>query len=313
MDANPLPTSLLEAVRYFTDLDVATDFVAKLRWPNGPVCPKCDGTAHSYLTTRRVWKCKACTKQFSVKVGTIFEDSALGLDKWLPAIWLIANSKNGISSHELGRALGVTQKSTWFMLHRIRLAMQTGSFAKFAGEVEVDETYIGGKARNMHYADRVRKFGKGKKGGHPSIGKTPVMGLIERGGAVRTYVVKDATKNTLQSRIRETVEPGAALYTDTLPAYSGLDADYDHRTVDHAERYVDGQVHTNHMENFWSLLKRGLHGTYISVEPYHLFRYLDERMFTFNLRDLTDLGRFTAVLTACAGRRVTYMELTGKA
>lgn len=307
MEANPLPKSLLEAVRYFTDLDVATDFVAKLRWPHGPICPRCEGTEYSYLTTRRVWKCKSCKKQYSVKVGTIFEDSPLGLDKWLPAIWLIANSKNGISSHELGRALGVTQKSTWFMLHRIRLAMQTGSFEKFSGEVEVDETYIGGKARNMHKRDRPAKIS-----GRSYLNKTVVLGMIERGGTVRAEVVPNVKKATLQPRIREAVEPGASIFTDNLYSYTGLDWKYDHRTVDHAARYVDGHVHTNHMENFWSLLKRGLHGTYISVEPFHLFRYLDERVFTFNLRDKTDYGRFESVLRACAGRRLTYAELTGQ-
>src|SRR6266550_1298720 len=181
MTKKRLPTSLLEAIRYFSDLDVCTDFVAGLRWPNGPVCPKCGGTEHSFITTRRLWKCKACKKPFSVKVGTIFEDSALGLDKWLPAVWLIANSKNGISSHELGRALGTTQKSAWFMLHRIRLAMQTGTFQKLSGEVEVDETFIGGKARNMHVAQRKRRItGTGGKD------KTAVVGFIERGGRVQT-------------------------------------------------------------------------------------------------------------------------------
>lgn len=306
-----LPTSLVEAIRYFSELDVCTEFVARLRWPDGPVCPRCEGREHSYLTTRRIWKCKSCKKQFSVKLGTVFEDSPLGLDKWLPAVWLAANSKNGISSHELARALGITQKSAWFMLHRIRLAMQSGSFDKLSGTVEVDETYIGGKARNMHKADRIRKFGN--KGGHPSIGKTGIVGMVERGGKVRAHVVADVQKLTLHGRIRETVEQGSLVYTDTLPAYSGLEADYDHRTVDHAVQYVDGQVHTNVMENFWSLLKRGLHGTYISVEPFHLFRYLDERVFTFNMRELTDLGRFTAVLSAVANRRLTYMTLTGKA
>jgi transposase-like protein len=302
------PQNLLEAVRYFSDLDVATEFVANLRWPSGPVCPKCGGVEHSYLTTRRIWKCKACKKQFSVKVGTIFEDSALGLDKWLPAVWLIANSKNGISSHELGRALGTTQKSAWFMLHRIRLAMQTGSFEKFSGTVEVDETYIGGKARNMHKRVRKQKItGSGTKD------KTAVLGMIERGGLVRAHVVGDTTRRTLQGHVREVVAPGAAVFTDALKSYSGLDSDYDHRVVDHAETYVDGQVHTNYMENFWALLKRGLHGTYISVEPFHLFRYLDERVFTFNLRDLTDLGRFEMVMRACVGRRLTYAELIGQA
>src|SRR6266511_1533591 len=265
MNEKALPTTLLEAIRYFSDLDVCTEFVAKLRWPDGPKCPRCGGTEYSYLTTRRLWKCKACKRQFSVKVGTIFEDSALGLDKWLPAVWLIANSKNGISSHELGRALGTTQKSAWFMLHRIRLAMQTGSFEKFSGTVEVDETYIGGKARNMHAHVRKQKIsGTGGKD------KAVVLGMIERGGLVRAEVVGDPRRSTLQGRVRDVVEPGASVYTDALGSYSGLDSDYDHRVVDHAERYVDGQVHTNYMENFWSLLKRGLHGTYISVEPYPL-------------------------------------------
>ena len=307
MAATSLPTTLLAAVRYFADVEVATDFVAKLRWPNGPVCSRCEGTEYSYLTTRRLWKCKSCKKQYSVKVGTIFEDSALGLDKWLPAIWLIANSKNGISSHELGRALGVTQKSTWFMLHRIRLAMQTGSFEKFTGQIEVDETYIGGKARNMNAKTRARSnVGSGK------VGKTAVLGMIQRGGQVRAQVIPDTKKPTLHGHVKGAVERGASVYTDNHYSYIGLDNDFDHRVVDHAVRYVDGQVHTNHMANFWSLLKRGLHGTYISVEPFHLFRYLDERVFTFNLRDLTDLGRFTAVLTACADRRLTYAELTGQ-
>src|SRR5215208_7652416 len=177
MATDRLPTSLLQAIRYFSDLDVATEYVAKLRWPNGPVCPRCGCVEYSYLSTRRLWKCKACKKQYSVKVGTIFEASPLGLDKWLPAVWLIANSKNGISSHELGRSLGVTQKSAWFMLHRIRLAMQTGSFERFGGTVEVDETYIGGRARNMHKAERAQKItGRGRKTGN----QVAVLGMIER-------------------------------------------------------------------------------------------------------------------------------------
>src|SRR5438270_7060398 len=236
MAENPLPKTLLEAIIYFNDLDVCTEFVAKLRWPHGPACPRCGAMEHSYLSTRRLWKCKACKKQFSVKVGTVFEDSPLSLSKWLPAVWLIANSKNGISSHELARALGVTQKSTWFMLHRIRLAMQTGSFEKFSGTVEVDETYIGGKARNMHKSERKRKIT-----GTGFAGKTTVLGMIERGGQVRAEIVPDTKKPTLQRRVRESIEPGAAVYTDANYAYAGLERDYDHRTVDHAVQYVDGQ------------------------------------------------------------------------
>lgn len=306
------PTNLLEAIRYFSDLDVATDYVAKLRWPGGPVCPRCGATEYSYISTRRIWKCKGCKKQYSVKVGTIFEDSALGLDKWLPAVWLAANSKNGISSHELGRALGVTQKSAWFMLHRIRLAMQNRTFEMLSGTVEVDETYIGGKARNMHRGHGARTPRKGTMGrGRGTANKTVIVGMIERGGKVRANVVDDIKRRTLQSYVADAVEPGSSVYTDSLPSYVGLDRDYSHDTVNHAVQYVNGNVHTNFMENFWSLLKRGLHGTYISVQPFHLFRYLDERMFTFNERELDDTGRFEKVLDAVAGRRLTYARLTG--
>jgi transposase-like protein len=309
MSAEQRPTNLIEAIRYFSDPDVCTEFVAKLRWPDGPFCPRCGCTEYSYITTRRLWKCKGCKKQYSVKLGTIFEESKLGLDKWLPAVWLIANSKNGISSHELGRALGVTQKSAWFMLHRIRLAMQTKSFLRLSGEVEVDETYIGGRARNMHKDARERKHtGPGRSTGD----KTPVLGMIERGGRVQAEVVPNVKKDTLRPRVIESVEVGSSLYTDALKSYTGLDVAYDHRTIDHAERYVDGRVHTNGIENFWSLVKRGLHGTYVSVEPYHLFRYLDERVFTFNERERTDYGRFEAVLRAVNGRRLTYAEVTGQ-
>jgi transposase-like protein len=304
------PQSLIQAITYFSDLDVCTDFVAKLRWPNGPVCPRCGCVEYSYLTTRRLWKCKGCKKQYSVKLGTIFEDSPLGLDKWLPAVWLIANSKNGISSHELGRALGVTQKSAWFMLHRIRLAMQARSFVKLSGEVEVDETYIGGKARHMHKAERERR---GIDKGRPNPkAKTAVLGMIERGGAVHAEVVPNIKAKTVRPRIYESVQVGSRLYTDALSTYSSMNMAFDHKVIDHAERYVDGQVHTNTIENFWSLVKRGLGGTYISVEPFHLFRYLDERVFTFNMREHTDFNRFSAVLQAIAGRRLTYAGVTGQ-
>jgi transposase-like protein len=300
------PTSLIEAIRYFSDLDVCTEFVAALRWPNGPYCPKCGCTEYSYLTTRRVWKCKACKHQYSVKVGTVFEESRLGLDKWLPAVWLAANSKNGISSHELARALGITQKSAWFMLHRIRLAMQRESFL-LSGEVEVDETFIGGKAANMHKSVRERK-GMSKGGG--SIDKTVVMGMRERGsGKVRAEVIPDVKGDTLKPRVRKAVKAGSTVYTDQWNGYTGLEGRYDHETINHLESYVEGRVHTNGIENFWALLKRGLNGTYVSVEPFHLFRYLDERVFTYNLRDLTDLGRFSAVLAAVSGQRLTYAEL----
>lgn len=309
MSTKRLPTTLVEAVVYFSDAEIANDYVAKLRWPDGPVCPRCNGTEHSYLKTRRIWKCKSCKRQFSVKLGTIFEDSPLPLTKWLPAIWLAANSKNGISSHELARALGITQKSAWFMLQRVRLAMQTGSFDKFTGVVEVDETYIGGKARNMHASERARKAAPGRSLKH----KTAVVGIVERGGTIRARVVDNIRHKTIQGFVYEHVEAGSTVYTDEYQSYVGLGRDFHHLTVNHAVQYVDGNVHTNRMENFWSLLKRGLHGTYISVRPFHLFRYLDERMFTFNMRESDDLGRFDTVLKQVADRRLTYAELIGHA
>jgi transposase-like protein len=301
-----LPETLIEAVRYFSDLDVCTEFVANLRWPTGPACPRCGDMDYSYLTSRRLWKCKGCKHQYSVKAGTIFEDSPLGLDKWLVSIWLIANSKNGISSYELARSVGITQKSAWFVLQRIRLAMQTGSFEKFTGTVEVDETFVGGKAKNMHASRRATLKGRG------GIDKTVVMGVLERGGNVHAEVVPDTRVKSLEPVVHANVEAGATVYSDSLATYNGLDWYYDHDTVDHgAHKYVNGQVHTNGIENFWSLLKRGIQGTYVGVSPVHLSRYLDERIYTFNQRDDEDIDRFAGVVRQVTGRRLTYAELTG--
>jgi transposase-like protein len=256
---------------------------------------------HVLLTLR------ACKKQFSAKLGTIFEDSPLGLDKWLPAMWFIANCKNGISSYELARNLGIQQKSAWFMLHRIRLAMQRGSVEKLSGEIDVDETYIGGLARNMHKDKHTQKIT-----GTGTSGKVAVMGLLERHGEVRAKIVPDTESRTLKVEVKENVEPGSEVHTDTFQSYQGLDAEYIHNVVDHAESYVRGHVHTNGLENFWSLLKRGIKGTYVSVEPFHLFRYLDEQSFRFNERDGEDADRFAKALGSVAGRRLTYDGLTGK-
>lgn len=301
------PRTLLEAIRYFSDLDVANAFVANLRWENGPVCAHCGSVENYFITTRRIWKCKACKRQFSVKVGTIFEDSPLGLDKWLPAVWLIANSKNGVSSHELGRALGITQKSAWFMLHRIRLAMQTGTFEKLSGTVEVDETYIGGDERNWHKSKK-----EGKKPGTGGVGKTIVAGVLERGGQVRAEVIPTRRSETLIPFIRTNVEENSTVYTDSLRAYNPIKSGYTHDTVDHhIGQYVNGLIYTNGIENFWSLLKRGIKGTYIHIASEHLSRYIDERAFTFNFRKESDFGRFTTVLGQVAGRRLTYNQLIG--
>jgi transposase-like protein len=316
VSTKPLPQNLVEAARYFSDPQVCIDFVAGLRWADGPVCPACGGKEHGYLTTRRLWKCKnrECRKQFSVKVGTIFEDSPIPLDKWLLSIWLIANSKNGISSHELGRSVGITQKSAWFVLHRIRLAMQIGSFEKFDGETETDETFVGGAATFMH-KDRKQRVMKDRAGGWAH--KTVVVGTVQRGtedesSKVRARVVPSRANEHLVGHVRETVEPGSAVFTDMHKAYNVLADEYDHATVDHIEQYVNGRVHTNGIENFWTLLKRGLKGTYVYADPAHLFRYVDERVFCFNERDQNDLGRFATVVAAVSGRRLTYSELTAR-
>jgi transposase-like protein len=304
------PKTLQQAIIFFADADNCLNYLAARRWPNGAVCPTCGREDVSFLAKQRKWQCKSAHKrrQFSVKVGTIFEDSPLGLDKWLTAIWMVTNCKNGISSYEVGRALDVTQKTAWFMLHRIRLAMQTGTFeTKMSGQVEVDETFIGGLARNMHKARREAAItGTGGKG------KVAVMGLLERNGKVRAKVIANATRETLHAEVRDNVEAGAELFTDGWRAYRGLDAEYVHQVIDHAEKYVDGQIHTNSIENFWSLLKRGIKGTYVSVEPFHLFRYLDEQTFRFNERKGKDSDRFRAVTEQVVGKRLTYEELTGK-
>lgn len=300
-----LPQTLQDAILYFSDLDVATQYVAKMRFPNGVVCVHCGTLEPYYLKTRRIWKCKHCGKQFSVKVGTIFEDSPIGLDKWLAAMWMIANAKNGISSYEIHRALGVTQKSAWFMLHRIRLAMQAGSLDKLTGEIEVDETYIGGKAENMHKSKREMKAK-----GRGAVGKSVVFGILERHGQVRAKHVKNAKKKTLQPEIVKNVELKSHIYSDELQSYQGLNDVYVHDVINHAEKYVDGQIHTNGIENFWSLLKRCFKGTYISCDPQHLFRYLDEETFRFNGRTSDDFGRFNTALAGIAGKRVTYGQLT---
>jgi transposase-like protein len=306
------PQTLLEAVRYFSDPDRALKLLVAIRWPNGVTCPTCGSKEASFLQTRRLWSCKVNhpKRQFSVKVGSIFEDSPIAFDKWLVAMWLIDNCKNGVSSYEVARDLKVTQRTAWFMLHRIRLAMQRGSFEKMGGSgpVEADETFIGGLARNMHADKKAEKI-KGTGG----VGKELVVGLLDREtGKVRVKHISNRKKKTLQEHVKAHVAEGSELFTDELASYTGLDKDYVHKFVNHAEKYVEGQVHTNGIENFWSLLKRGIKGTYVSVEPFHLFRYLDEQAFRYNERKGDDGDRFVESLTTAFGRRLTYKELTGE-
>jgi len=310
------PATLQEAIIFYSDYVNCHQFMVELRWgADGPVkCPRCGSENVSYLPNAKVFKCyeKHDKQKFSLKVGTIFEDSPIPLEKWLPVMWLLANSKNGISSWEVHRALGVTQKTAWFMLQRGRLAMQDEDHGgKIGGEgatVEVDETFIGGKARNMH-ADKRMKACITQGGG----GKAVVLGALERGGKVRTKVASDRKKKTMQPFVKQHVEAGSEVHSDEFAYAWRMDDEYTHQVVNHLERYVDGNVHTNGIENFWSLLKRGIGGTYVSVEPFHLFRYVDEQAFRFNNRGpMTDADRFRYVMRKIVGKRLTYRELIGK-
>jgi transposase-like protein len=309
------PKTLQQAIKYLSDEQVCIDTVAELRWPNGPVCPRCEGKEHYYLATQKRWKCKngKCGKQFSVKAGTIFEDSAIPLDKWLIALWMLVNCKNGVSSYEIHRALGITQKSAWFVMHRLRLALQNGTTLKLGGEgkeIEADESFIGGAARFMHADRRKRMIPSTGVGG-----KAAAFGILERGGEVRVFAVPGRHKRALQSHIQEHVREGTPVYTDAFMSYVGLNKKFQHRIIDHAEKYVEGRVHTNGLENFWSLLKRGLKGTYVSTEPFHLFRYLDEQAWRYNNRGskdnpVHDGERFLEALSRIAGKRLTFAEVT---
>jgi transposase-like protein len=305
------PKTLQAAILYFADFERCREFLMDLRWPNGKVtCPICGSERVVYMASVRRWKCyeKHPVPQFSLKTGTIFEDSPLGLDKWLAALWLLVNCKNGVSSCEIARGIGITQKSAWFMAHRLRFALHHGSFDKLTGEVEVDETFIGGKARNMHVAQRKRRItGTGGKD------KTAVMGILQRDGTVRTVVIDNRKRKTLHAEVDKHVEAGSALYSDDLRSYDGLANKYAHQVIDHAVKYVDGQVHTNGLENYWSLLKRGIAGTYVSVEPFHLFRYLDEQAYRFNNRkEMGDFDRFKLAASQIVGKRLTWKEVSGK-
>lgn len=305
------PRTLQEAVVYFSSPDNCLRYLAAKRWPKGVVCPTCGSKSVTFNSSRHIWQCSShhSKRQFSVKVGTIFEDSPIGFDKWLVAVWMVTNCKNGISSYEVARDLGVTQKTAWFMMHRIRLAMQDQDGGKLGGEVEVDETFIGGCARNMHARKRTEKIH-----GTGGAGKVAVMGLLERRGRVRTKIVPNIRKGHLQLEVQEHVLPGSMVFTDALKSYDGLEQDYIHQVINHAEAYGKGNVHTNGLENFWSLLKRGIRGTYVSVEPFHLFRYLDEQAFRFNNReDLDDRARFDMAVSRVIGKRLTWNKLTGKA
>jgi transposase-like protein len=315
------PRTLTEAIRHYSDTQTCIDAVAALRWPDGQiVCPKCNvtenGRKHYWLDAQKRWKCFSCRKQFSVKVGTIFEDSPLGLDVWLIALWLLCNCKNGVSSYEIARATGIAQKSAWFVLQRLRMVLRTKAVGKMGGNgpVEVDETFVGGNPNRMH-ANRRAKLQTAFGRSHKAV----VMGMLDRESRqVRAQVVPNVKRETLQTAILEEIEKGSTVYTDGYVSYDNLAAqDYVHATVNHADEYVRGQVHTQGIENFWALLKRGLKGTYVAVEPFHLERYVDEQIFRYNNRGtkdnpLDDADRFMLALSQVAGLRLTWNDLTGK-
>ena len=326
--------TLLQAIQHFSDEKVCIDTFAKMRWIDGkPICPRCDTKEtderkHYWLETQKRWKCYGCRKQFSVKQGSVFEDSAIPLSKWFPALWSLLKCKNGISSYELASDLGVTQKTAWFMLHRLRLVLKTlNDDFKFGGGPggkgsESDEMYIGGNPQKMHKDRRQRVYAafhalpKHKRGNYPA--KTPVMGIFDRETRkVRAKVVPNVKRETLQNEILANVHLGSPLYTDDASAYHTLKDKFVHETVNHIDKYVRDQVHTNCLENFWSLTKRTLKGTYVATEPYHLDAYLDEQMFRFNNRrtkdnPLDDSDRFLLALSQAANRRMTWKALTGK-
>jgi hypothetical protein len=305
------PKTLVEAIRHFADPDVALETMVSLRWPTGVHCPTCGRTDPSFNASRRVWQCKEThpKRQFSAKVGTVFEDSPLGLDVWFTAIWMIANCKNGVSSYEVHRALGITQKSAWFVLHRIRLAMETGTIIKTSGTFEADETFIGGKSKFMSKSRREKTIK-----GSGVAGKEIIIGVLRRGenensSKVTAEHIPNRKKSIVQSTVRSVAEVGSNLYTDSLASYNDLSSDYVHQVVDHAVEFVRDNVHVNGMENFWSLFKRALKGTYVSVEPAHLQAYVIEQAYRFNERKDVDGGRFRKVLANVVGKRLTYQEL----
>jgi transposase-like protein len=318
---NDAPKTLQDAILYFSDFDNCREFMADVRWLDGIVrCPYCGSEKVTYLANARLYKCneKHAKAKFSLKVGTVFEDSPIALEKWLPAVWMLCNDKNGVSSYEIHRSLGVTQKSAWFMLHRIRLAMQTGSFMKMGGPgstIEMDETFIGGKIGNMHKNRKPKPVAKRTKRLSGVIGKTIVVGMLERNGSVKAEVVMDRANATLHALAAKHILSGSTLMTDEWGGYKGNE--FQHEVINHANEYVNGRIHTNGIENFWSLLKRGLNGTYVGVEPFHLFRYLDEQAFRYNNRatkdnPLNDSDRFMLAMSQIVGKRLTYAELTGK-
>jgi transposase-like protein len=307
------PKTLLEAVRQFADPQVAHDYFVALRWPNGIACPRmgCGSADVARIKNRNAWRCRECNRQFTAKVGTVFEESPIGFDKWLPAMWLISANRNGISSCEVARGIGVTQKTAWFMLHRLRHAMQTQTFEKLEGTVEADETFIGGQ---LKYSKRIRReIRRGNLTWNKDLNKTRVLGAVQRGGKVRAWVIPDLKKATMLPKLRDAVTPDSTLYTDGSGILYLIGKEFAHHDwVNHALEYVRGNVHTQNIEAFWSVLKRTIGGTYTHVNARHLDRYLAEQIYRFNERKNTDGPRFTRAAKAADGARLTWKALVEK-
>jgi transposase-like protein len=321
------PVTLLEAVTYFSDRKRAHDYFVAVRWPNGVACPRMGcGSADVRSIERTVkarsrkragqtwteylWFCNDCKKQFTAKVGTLFEDSPIGLEKWLPAIWLLSADRNGISSYEIARALKVTQKTAWFILHRVRTAMMPENPEPLSGTVEADETFVGGK---LKFSKEARRRARRGEPWDPNFNKTTVLGAVQRGGKARAWVVPDLKKNTMLPKVRDAIKPDATLFTDGSGILYLIGKTFaNHDWVNHSLEYVRGNVHTNNIEGFWSVLRRTLGGTYIHVNPRHLDRYLGEQIFRFNERENKDGPRFSEALKGVDSKRLTYKALTSK-
>lgn len=300
--------NLSQLAKYFSDEDAARALLEDMRWGKNPTCPHCGGLNPYRLVARKpgsktrkgLWKCSQCRKQFTVTVGTVFEDSRIPISKWLLAIHLIGSSKKGMSAHQIHRNLGISYKAAWFMMHRLRYAMKGGPLAGLmTGVVEVDETYIG--ARNKRGTKR------GRPG--PDSHKTPVVALVERGsGRVRAFPMPRVTANNLREAVNAHVHPDATMMTDEFSAYK-LVGHADHRTVNHSQdEYVRGEVYTNTAEGFFSLLKRGINGVYHHVSRGHLNRYCDEFSFRYENRKVSDGERATRIVDGAEGKRLTFKQ-----
>lgn len=296
--------SLFELLDYFNTEEKCIDYLAKVKWNGGVECPYCaNDKAYRLTTGRKNWKCSKCRKQFSVRVGTMFEDSRISLRKWFVAIYLIAAHKKGISSHQLAKDIKVTQKTAWFMLSRIRTSFEPTKEV-FTNTVEIDESWYGGLEKNKHMNKRT----KGTQGRSAKT-KTPILGILERDGKVYALPVADTKAKTIIPIIKEKIVKGGTVYTDEWKSYRTLATDYDHQFIKHsAHQYVDGAIHTNNIENFWSLLKRGINGIYHHVSDKHLAKYVNEYTFRYNNRKMTDGSKFD-VCIANATQKITYKSL----